>query len=142
MGEKFKFGKNSTFVGNQFDSENNELVNNINTSEIEKTPNKEESKTSDNETINKEIRKWKRQGNIVVLIYIIILVSAFVIQYNECEFFGITKQNWIDWKKTVIFEIIKYAISAIGVYGIAKLIYDRNFDPSKEKAKRDLLKSK
>lgn len=108
----------------------------------EENPLNIESEKNIDKNIDKNIRIWKIKGLILFLLYISIYAFAFTVQNEEYEIFGFTKQDWVGFKKSTFFEILKYSLPLFGAYVTYKLLYDRFFDPSKEKAKRDLLKLK
>ncbi len=112
----------------------------ININQNEKTKDEKPTNSEKDKIIDKKIRVWKNWGIFLFVFYIIIYISAFIIQKNEYNIFGFTKQGWLEFKKSTVFEILKYFVLLAGVYLFYKLFYDRVIDPSKEKAKRDLLK--
>ncbi|MCW3167394.1 hypothetical protein OMO38_02530, partial [Chryseobacterium sp. 09-1422] len=140
MGDQINIGDNTTLNNNQIGGYNNEQTNSgINS---ENSSNDETISRLTSKQMDKKIRVWKNWGILLFVFYIIIYISAFVIQKNEYEIFGFTKQGWLEFKKSTVFEILKYFVPVVGMYLFYKLFYDRVIDPSKEKAKRDLLKSK
>lgn len=87
----------------------------------------------------KAVKKWKSLALFGFFVYFII--SSFLIYcYTQEVNFIMEKEDWTDFKGKDFSKIIITVWSFLGVYLFYKLIYDRFFDPSKEKAFIDLYK--
>jgi hypothetical protein len=140
MGDQINIGNNSTFNNSQIGGQNNNQTNN---SENLKTPEKNDfSEKIINNKIDNKIKNWKRNGVILFSVYIIFFILGFIFYKNEWVIFDITKKDWLNFKSSTVCSILIYGYPFLGIYLFYRLLYDRLLDPSKEKAKRDLLKSK
>ena len=87
----------------------------------------------------KAVKKWKFLALFSFFVYSII--STFLIYcYTQEVDFIMEKEGWTNFKGNDFSKIIITVWSFLGIYLFYKLIYDRFFDPSKEKAFIDLYK--
>ncbi|BEV03227.1 leucine-rich repeat protein [Chryseobacterium gambrini] len=115
----------------------------VNVNKKEKSKDDEKQLSIETEKIiDKKIKIWKRNGVICFFVYIIFFILGFIFYKNEWVIFDITKKDWLNFKSSTVCYIIIYGYPFLGIYLFYRLLYDRLFDPSKEKAKRDLLNSK
>lgn len=116
------------------------VINNGNLS-FENNPNKNPDHNKDDKSkqvvenyVKEKLKIWKRNAWLYLLIYLIFYMVGILFYYINPTFNNKPINNLI------FFDILKYGYPILGTILVYKLWYERICDPSKEKAKRDLLK--
>jgi hypothetical protein len=87
---------------------------------------------------NKKFKNWKRNAMILFIISLIFTLIVWNIYLNEPNYIG-PREFWTSLKNGEIVKWAGIAISFIWNAFIGKMVYERFFDPSKEKAFKDLI---
>jgi small GTP-binding protein len=134
IAEKFIAEVNSKIIFNpQF---NNNLVNN-NQNIAEPDKKLSPAKVYDLEAENKQVKKWKNKALLTFVISTVITVMLLLIWYNN---WLLDANTWIELDQYDAYKWGGLLFGMIWNSFIVKSLYDRFFDPSKEKAYRESMR--
>ncbi len=102
---------------------------------------KKEEKKEDRTAEDKAVKQWKRASIWWFLGITLVSLLLFYFYRNESEII-MSKVRWKEFKTSSEDSLAKWILGIIWSAFTVRMLYDRYFDPAKEKSVRDLYKLK